>query len=146
MRSGRTALGGDLPINPSGGLISRGHPIGATGAAQLVELRETVRETVREIVVPKLVEVGDETPAPKQAATTPPEQPKKLFQEVPRDDLLAYGVPEEWVGEVAGATEATLFELADHLPAEAAEALLELATGGAPKRPVHAPAGADPFA
>ena len=33
-----TWLGGALPVNPSGGLLSRGHPIGATGAAQVVEL------------------------------------------------------------------------------------------------------------
>ena len=33
-----TWLGGKLPVNPSGGMISRGHPIGATGAAQVVEL------------------------------------------------------------------------------------------------------------
>jgi acetyl-CoA acetyltransferase len=33
-----TWLGGDMPVNPSGGLLSRGHPIGATGAAQIVEL------------------------------------------------------------------------------------------------------------
>jgi acetyl-CoA acetyltransferase len=33
-----TWLGGALPVNPSGGLLSRGHPIGATGAAQIVEL------------------------------------------------------------------------------------------------------------
>ena len=43
LRSGRTALGGDMPINPSGGLISKGHPIGATGAAQLVELSDQLR-------------------------------------------------------------------------------------------------------
>jgi acetyl-CoA acetyltransferase len=36
--SGTTALGGRLPINPSGGLLSKGHPIGATGAIQIVEL------------------------------------------------------------------------------------------------------------
>lgn len=35
---GWTRIGGRLPINPSGGLISRGHPPGATGAAQIVEL------------------------------------------------------------------------------------------------------------
>ena len=39
-----------------------------------------------------------------------------------------------------------MFELADHLPAEAAEALLELATGGTPVRPVHAAEDSDPFA
>ncbi len=38
VRDGVTWLGGELPVNPSGGLLSRGHPIGATGAAQIVEL------------------------------------------------------------------------------------------------------------
>ncbi|ANH37606.1 Beta-ketothiolase BktB [Nocardioides dokdonensis FR1436] len=36
--SGRTALGGQLPVNPSGGLLSRGHPLGATGVAQAAEV------------------------------------------------------------------------------------------------------------
>lgn len=36
--SGRTELRGAQPVNPSGGLLSRGHPLGATGAAQIVEL------------------------------------------------------------------------------------------------------------
>lgn len=36
--SGRTSLGGDLPINPSGGLESKGHPLSATGMAQVHEL------------------------------------------------------------------------------------------------------------
>ena len=35
---GETALDGRLPINPSGGLKARGHPLGATGVAQVVEL------------------------------------------------------------------------------------------------------------
>jgi acetyl-CoA acyltransferase len=39
-REGQTRLGGRIPVNPSGGLISKGHPIGATGCAQLVELTE----------------------------------------------------------------------------------------------------------
>lgn len=37
IRSGETELGGRIPVNTSGGLLSRGHPIGATGLAQLVE-------------------------------------------------------------------------------------------------------------
>jgi acetyl-CoA acetyltransferase len=43
LRSGRTALGGAMPINPSGGLLSKGHPVGATGAAQLIELCDQLR-------------------------------------------------------------------------------------------------------
>ncbi len=40
---GRTALDGDRPINPSGGLKAKGHPIGATGTGQIVELTEQLR-------------------------------------------------------------------------------------------------------
>ncbi|ATW23737.1 thiolase family protein [Candidatus Formimonas warabiya] len=41
---GRTQLDGDIPVNPSGGLISRGHPLGATGACQLAEITLQLRE------------------------------------------------------------------------------------------------------
>jgi acetyl-CoA acetyltransferase len=37
IRSGQTSLGGRLPVNTSGGLLARGHPIGATGLAQIFE-------------------------------------------------------------------------------------------------------------
>lgn len=40
---GLTALGGDFPINPSGGLKSKGHPVGATGVAQIVETVNQLR-------------------------------------------------------------------------------------------------------
>jgi acetyl-CoA acyltransferase len=43
VESGATALGGRLPINVSGGLLSKGHPIGATGAIQLIELITQLR-------------------------------------------------------------------------------------------------------
>jgi acetyl-CoA acyltransferase len=43
LASGDTALGGRIPVNPSGGLLSRGHPIGATGCGQLVELADQLR-------------------------------------------------------------------------------------------------------
>lgn len=37
LKSGQTSLGGRIPVNPSGGLLSKGHPLGATGIAQIVE-------------------------------------------------------------------------------------------------------------
>jgi acetyl-CoA acetyltransferase len=39
----RTVLGGRLPVNTSGGLLSRGHPIGATGVLQIAELVTQLR-------------------------------------------------------------------------------------------------------
>ena len=37
-RSGATSLGGKIPVNPSGGLVSKGHPLGATGVGQIYEI------------------------------------------------------------------------------------------------------------
>jgi hypothetical protein len=110
------------------------HP--KTGAAQLVE----VRETVKEIVVPVYVEAVAETPLAPKA----PQKPK-IFAAVPEDELLGYGVPMEWLADVRSATEDTLLTLSDHLPAEAAEALLELATGGKPRKPEAPEPVANPF-
>lgn len=42
-RTGETALGGRLPVNTSGGLKSKGHPVGATGVAQVIEIVEQLR-------------------------------------------------------------------------------------------------------
>ena len=44
LADGATALGGRLPVNTSGGLLSRGHPLGATGCGQLVELVDQLRD------------------------------------------------------------------------------------------------------
>jgi len=41
--TGRTSLGGEVPVNPSGGLKAKGHPIGATGAAQIAEIVTQLR-------------------------------------------------------------------------------------------------------
>jgi acetyl-CoA acetyltransferase len=43
LRSRRTALGGDLPVNPSGGLLSKGEPLGASGLGQVHELVTQLR-------------------------------------------------------------------------------------------------------
>jgi acetyl-CoA C-acetyltransferase len=42
---GRTAVGGDVAINPSGGLLAKGHPVGATGVGQLYEVVHQLRGT-----------------------------------------------------------------------------------------------------
>lgn len=110
------------------------HP--KTGAAQLIEIRETVQE----IVVP--VYVQSELPLPATPAKPAPAA-KLLFLAVSEDELLSYGVPPEWLPDVKQATEDSLLALADHLPAEAAEALLELATGGKPRLPT--PSTVNPF-
>jgi mRNA-degrading endonuclease RelE of RelBE toxin-antitoxin system len=106
------------------------HP--KTGAAQLVEIRERVQE----IVVPTYVEAVE----PK-----PPARQKLLFANSSDDELLGYCVPAEWLADVRAANDDTLLALADHLPGEAAEALLELATGGKPRVLQPAAATADPF-
>ncbi|HEX7526734.1 MAG TPA: thiolase family protein [Gaiellaceae bacterium] len=43
VEAGDTALGGRVPVNPSGGLLRKGHPVGATGIAQIVELTEQLQ-------------------------------------------------------------------------------------------------------
>jgi len=42
-RSGATSLGGKIPVNPSGGLVSKGHPLGATGIGQVYEIVTQLR-------------------------------------------------------------------------------------------------------
>lgn len=48
VEEGVTELDGDLPVNPSGGLKARGHPVGATGVAQIVELALQLRGEAEE--------------------------------------------------------------------------------------------------
>lgn len=109
------------------------HP--KTGAAQLVEIRQTVTE----VVVPVIVEAA---PA---GATTAVTDEAPLFAKTPEGELLGYGVPADWIHDVRLATADTLLALTDHLPAEAAEALLELATGGKPRVPQPVATPTDPF-
>jgi acetyl-CoA acetyltransferase len=42
-RTGATAMGGKIPVNPSGGLVSKGHPLGATGIGQIFEIVTQLR-------------------------------------------------------------------------------------------------------
>jgi acetyl-CoA C-acetyltransferase len=51
-RAGETTLGGRIPVNTSGGLKSKGHPVGATGVAQAIEIVEQLRGEAGERQVP----------------------------------------------------------------------------------------------
>jgi superfamily I DNA/RNA helicase len=103
------------------------HP--TTGAMQMVEIRERVEE------LPPV------TPATAAASVGP-----KLFAALRKLELMAMGVPEEWVEDVRALTEDRLFDVLGHLPQEAQEALLRLAVGEKPPTPQPAPVSADPFA
>ena len=109
------------------------HP--TTGAMQLVEIRELVEDAA--LVLP---------PDPVQAPVeTPASTGDRLFSNLRKFELMAFGVPEEWVNDVRNATEDTLFDIIEHLPQEAQEALLKLAVGERPEPPAPAPEDADPF-
>ena len=104
------------------------HP--KTGAAQLVEIRGTVKEVM----------------VPGRAPVELPAGPRPLvFADRSDEELFGYGVPAEWLADVKAATGETLLVLADHLPAEAAEALLQLAAGGKPRVLQIARQPANPF-
>jgi superfamily I DNA/RNA helicase/mRNA-degrading endonuclease RelE of RelBE toxin-antitoxin system len=97
------------------------HP--KTGAAQLVEIREIVREISPPQRIPLAAAAADRQP---------------LLSHVSEEELLAYGVPVEWLDDVRQAGEDSILELAGHLPSEAAEAVLNLAVGTVP-HPIPAP-------
>lgn len=111
------------------------HP--RTGAIQIVE----VRERVEEITIPVSI------PAQTVSAVSEAPQPAPLiipFRTLSTDDLLAIGVPQDWISDVQAATEDAFLAWANHLPAEASEALLEfVGTGRLPKPVPIAPS--DPF-
>jgi mRNA-degrading endonuclease RelE of RelBE toxin-antitoxin system len=104
------------------------HP--KTGAAQLVEIRERVQE----VFIQKYIE-QDQRKIAKPL----------LFGDRPDEELLSFGVPIEWLDDVRQANEDSLLELAKYLPNEAAEALLELATGGKPQVADPLAIGTNPF-
>ncbi len=104
------------------------HP--TTGAAQLIEIRELVKE----IVSPVFISASQPT------TVRPP-----IFAGKSDEELLGYGVPSEWLDDVRKADEDTLLGLAERLPQEAAEALLELAIGGKPRILADAVPVSNPF-
>ncbi len=101
------------------------HP--TTGAMQLVEIREQV--------------VMAEPRAPIVATALKP----KVFGNLRKFELMAFGVPEDWVEAVREADEDSLLDVIGHLPQEAQEALLRLAVGERPEPAQRLAPEADPF-
>lgn len=112
------------------------HP--KTGAIQIVE----VRERVDEVALPS--PPGGPAVEPSLEIAKPTAPP--LFAALSADDLLTVGVPGDWIEDVKKASEDGFLDLATHLPAEAAEALLEYAATGMLHRPAPVAVPADPFA
>lgn len=114
------------------------HP--RTGAVQIVEVLERVEEAQ-----PALARMWAE---PEPTVATVHETPARfLFDGLDDEALLAVGVPAEWTAPVRRTTEDAFFDLVEHLPGEAAEALLEYASTGRFKSPELQvePASADPY-
>ena len=102
------------------------HP--RTGAIQIVEVRELVEE------------------APVINVPRRPEVERAPFAKLDNEALLSIGVPPDWLDDIRLANEEQFFALAEHLPAEAAEALLEYAVTGKLAPATPKPIIADPFA
>ena len=128
------------------------HP--TTGAMQLVEIREQLMASrpfaaslalKPKFSVERLDHSEEASSLPRsQASLSAPK--RKLFDNLRKFELMAFGVPEEWVGDVRGADEDNLRDVIAHLPQEAQEALLKLAVGEKPETAKPALAEADPFA
>src|SRR5262249_11646745 len=112
------------------------HP--RTGAIQIVEVRERVEE-----IAPSPT-VSPPLGAP-QVEIVPSAAPP-LFEALTPNELLTIGVPGDWIEDVRRASENRFFEIASHLPAESAEALLEYATTGMLHAPAPPPVHVNPFA
>ncbi len=104
------------------------HP--TTGAAQLVE----VQETIREIAVTHHVV--------QERSSMRSIQPLRNLSD---EQMLSWGVPTDWLDTIRTADEEQLLAIAERLPAEAAEAVLEVATGGVPRPVVSVSETSDPF-
>lgn len=117
------------------------HP--TTGAIQIVEVRERVEEIAKRPAQQFPLDLGDGI-APLSIAPRPVAV-RKPFEALARNDLLAIGVPSDWLADVTSATEDDFLDLALHLPSEAGEALLEYASSGILKTPEPVVV-TDPFA
>ena len=118
------------------------HP--KTGVLQIVEIRERVEEVATKPPVQAGFDFGAPVEVPISGAKEKPGTP--LFAQLDRDDLLSVGVPEDWVADVQAADDDRFLALTDHLPPEAAEALLEYVSSGTLKRALPPAPGSSPLA
>ena len=113
------------------------HP--KTGVAQIVE----VREKIEEIESPYFTKMDSleygVADSPGQAYLPSP------FSKLSEQALLGVGVPEDWVVDIRRASEDDFLDIAEHLPAEASDALLDFVSTGTLPQPLPAASGTDPF-
>jgi len=98
------------------------HP--RTGALQIVEVRERIEEILLRSDAQKQAQPPFAKVPPANVSNHP------LFSKLTTEDALSIGVPQDWIADVLAATEDKFFTLANHLPQEASEALLEFAVTG----------------
>ena len=110
------------------------HP--RTGAVQIVEVRERVEEIALAPTFDFVFVEQEERPSASPA----------LFETLDDEALLSIGVPADWLADVRAANEDHFFALAEHLPAEASEALLEYAATGRLPAVAKVEPASDPFA
>ena len=110
-----------------------------TGAAQIVEVRERIEEIAAPYFSRKEPLVYSVADAPDQAYLPGP------FSSLSEQVLLGVGVPEDWVGHIRQASEDEFLEVAEHLPAEASDALLDYVSTGTLPQPAPVIPGTDPF-
>ena len=113
------------------------HP--KTGAAQIVEVRERVEEITLPVYTSREPQVAEVADAFQESSQTP------LFSDLSEEDLLGVGVPQDWVADVLQSTEDRFFEITDHMPEEAAEALIDYVVTGMLRMPERAIASESPF-
>ncbi|GEO01876.1 DNA helicase [Novosphingobium sediminis] len=115
-----------------------------TGAMQFVEVIDSETDFGRERMTCR----GYVDLPQGQTLLLEPDLPQRPFAGLGEDQLLDVGVPRDWLGQVRDALSTEVDELFSHLPAEAAEALLDFATGGRLEDHIaqRAEPGADPFA
>jgi hypothetical protein len=107
-------------------------------------LREEVHERIEEIgPLFAVTQAASDEPEPASLPLAPTSAGPPVFAQLTEDELLNVGTPSDWIADIRTWSEERFFQMADRLPAEVAEALLDYAATGI--LPTPEPATADPF-